>query len=132
MRPSVERSCSISYMFSFVNTFFKSFLKFFHLFSCFLLLTCLYTYLESKACISDRFLRFSVRFSFFFLYDFFVFSLFSFNFSSNFFEFFPKKQTTEPKFRRLGSQISYKILLQFSGALQIISSSPSSFFFHST
>ena len=33
LRSSVERSCSISYIFPFVNTFFKSFLKFFHIFS---------------------------------------------------------------------------------------------------
>ena len=34
-RSSVERSCSISYMFPFVNTFFKSFFNFFNFFSSF-------------------------------------------------------------------------------------------------
>ena len=33
LRSSVERSCSISYIFPFVNTFFKSFLNFFNIFS---------------------------------------------------------------------------------------------------
>ena len=67
MRPSVERSCSISYMFSFVNTFLQIFSKIFKLF--------LISFLKSKNILYLVFLNqthtiSNISFSRFFVFSF--------------------------------------------------------------
>ena len=135
MRPSVERSCSISYMSPFVNTFFESFLKFLNIFSSFLKMNRTNLIIDSCAYLFSRFPR-----NFFFIFwkkldisvFFFGISGFSPRFFQKNFRKNLKKENSRTEIPLFFHERYYKILLQFSGASQIISNSPFSFFFHST
>ena len=108
MRPSVERSCSISYMFPFVNTFFESFLNFFNIFSFFfqIIQNTPYTEKWEPKRTVYRYIIFRF-FSFFFVFSSF-FKKFSKNLFKNFKKFFIFLKFFQKSYLILNIQIAVK------------------------
>ena len=99
MRPSVERSCSISHPFLFVNTFFEISSTFFEVFLKFLKMICFRANNDLKTTIILCLKGFLRRNSFLYLIKSDVFCDFFFKNFQNLSKIFFKKRTAKPKFR---------------------------------